>query len=224
MSTKASVNGRTVIHMGTSGMSIASADVCLTPMGPAVVPIPYPNIAQSATLSGGTSRVEVDGLPIAHAKSKFAMSSGDEGGVMGNLITGGTKGPATFLSYSMDVTVDGKPACRQGDMMVNNCAGTTPGTPPAREMQAPAPSAAALAALAHEAAGKKPKPKTVQFQLLDETGKPVPGEPYEVRHSDGKVAKGKLDKQGLGKVSGVTSPTYQLRFPERELQDWEMED
>ena len=46
-------NKRGINHKGSGGMSIAFPDVCKTPIGPAVVPIPYPNIGKSSDASGG---------------------------------------------------------------------------------------------------------------------------------------------------------------------------
>ena len=46
-------NGRGIAHQGSGGMSIAFPDVCKTPAGPAVVPIPYPNVGKASDTSGG---------------------------------------------------------------------------------------------------------------------------------------------------------------------------
>ena len=65
------VNNRTVVHKGSGGKSIAFPDVCLTPVGSSVVPIPYPNIAVSSDMDNGAKTVKSDGNPMGHEKSIF---------------------------------------------------------------------------------------------------------------------------------------------------------
>ena len=58
------VNYMSVIHAGSNGVTMAFPDVCKTPVGPAVVPIPYPNIAKSSDTASGASTVKCDGNPV----------------------------------------------------------------------------------------------------------------------------------------------------------------
>ena len=81
MPTTTSVNGMTVVHKGSSGISQAFPDVCKTPAPPAPpIPIPYPNIAMSSDTADGSTTVTVDGNPIMLSTSKYATSTGDEAG------------------------------------------------------------------------------------------------------------------------------------------------
>lgn len=75
-------NGLSIVHKGSGGEANATLpDVCLTTVGPAVVPIPYGNNAKSADLVDGTTTVTADGgNSIALKSSKFAKSTGDAGG------------------------------------------------------------------------------------------------------------------------------------------------
>src|SRR5436190_16017426 len=132
------VNKLTVVHAGTTGISTAFPDVCKTPTPAGPVPIPYPNIAQSSDTADGSSTVKVDGNPIMLKSSNFKMSTGDEAGSAMNVMSNKIKGKAEPMLYSMDVKVDGKNVFRLTDMMLQNC-GSTPGTPPAAEVQAPLP-------------------------------------------------------------------------------------
>ena len=60
------INGLSVIHQGSDGIATATApDVCLTPSPSGPIPIPYPNIAMSSDLTGGTTTVTIDGSPAA---------------------------------------------------------------------------------------------------------------------------------------------------------------
>jgi Domain of unknown function (DUF4150) len=118
------VNGtvNALVHKGGSWMSIATVpDVCKTPTPGGPVPLPYPNISQASTLSGGTTTVKVDGGNMAAIKgSKFAMSSGDEPGTVGGVKSSTFKQASTWLLYSFDVKLDGQNACRFSDKKFQN--------------------------------------------------------------------------------------------------------
>ncbi len=128
------VNFRTVVHEKSSGMAMFFPDVCKTPAPPAgPIPIPYPNIAQSTDTDGGSTKVKIDGCPIMLKDSNFKMSSGDEAGSAGGVMSSCTKGKAEFLNYSFDVKIEGKNVPRLGDMMLGN----KKNTPPMPEIQPP---------------------------------------------------------------------------------------
>jgi len=113
-------NSRGIAHAQSNGMSIAFPDVCLTPSPAGPVPVPYPNIAKSADVSGGPSSVKVDGAMPATQGAEYATSSGDEAGSAGGVASGCTKGAATFVLYSFDVKFDGQGVCRLGDPLFHN--------------------------------------------------------------------------------------------------------
>lgn len=121
-----SVNNRTVVHKDSGGKSIAFPDVCLTQVGPAVVPIPYPNMAQSSDLGNGARSVFADGHPMGHEKSVFTTSTGDEAGGHKGVASGTNKGKAEFVSFSFDVNVEGKGVVRAFDQMIHNNKNTPP--------------------------------------------------------------------------------------------------
>jgi len=76
-------NNRSNIHKGSGDKAVAGApDVCKTPVGSAVVPIPYPNISQSSTLKKGSKSVKINNQPAVLKGSTFASSSGDQAGSM----------------------------------------------------------------------------------------------------------------------------------------------
>lgn len=111
-----------LVHKGQSWMSIATVpDVCKTPTPGGPVPMPYPNMSQSSTLSDGTTTVKVDGGNMAAIKgSKFAMSTGDEPGTIGGIKSNTFKQASTWITYSFDVKLDGKNACRLTDKKFQN--------------------------------------------------------------------------------------------------------
>lgn len=131
MSTKTTVNGQTVVHENSGGIAVTFPDVCMTPVGNPLVPIPYVNVAKSIDAVNGSKTVTVDGHPIMLKDSDFSISSGNEAGTGGGVSSGVIKGKAKFVNYSNDVFIEGKPACRRLDPMVSNLSGVgnTPPTP-----------------------------------------------------------------------------------------------
>jgi hypothetical protein len=121
MSTTVIVNNMTTSHKGSSGISTAFPDVCKTPAPPAPpVPIPYPNVAQSSDVDGGSKDVLFDGKSICLKKSKIKTSTGDEAGTLNGIVSNKIKGKAAFANYSFDVKVEGSNVCRLADPTTQN--------------------------------------------------------------------------------------------------------
>lgn len=133
------VNGvaNSLVHKGSNGISVATIpDVCKTPTPGGPVPIPYPNVSQSATLAKGTSTVTADGgMMVAIKGSEFSLSNGDNAGVVGGVKSGTFMKESTWITYSFDVKMDGQNACRLTDKKFQNHENTVD---LAGEMQAPA--------------------------------------------------------------------------------------
>ncbi|MDD7973735.1 PAAR-like domain-containing protein [Roseinatronobacter alkalisoli] len=95
-------------------------DVCKTPAAKNK-PLPYPNIAFSKDLTKGTNTVKADGGHMCAIRgSEFSTSIGDEPGSGGGVKSGTHLHRATWLSWSPDVFMEGKPACRLSDKMLMN--------------------------------------------------------------------------------------------------------
>lgn len=121
------VNNLSVVHKDSGGVTIAFPDVCKTPAGPSVVPIPYPNIAMSSDTAKGSKSVKVDGNPVCLKDSNFKTSTGDEAGTAGGgVVSSKTKGKAEFVNFSMDVKIEGKNVPRALDLMLHNDKNTPP--------------------------------------------------------------------------------------------------
>jgi hypothetical protein len=121
------VNGtvNTLVHKMSNGISAATIpDVCKTPSPAGPVPIPYPNIAQSITLSSGTTNVKGDKMMAANKGSKFALSNGDNAGVAGGVKSSTFMKEATWILYSFDVKLQKKNASRLTDKMLHNAENT----------------------------------------------------------------------------------------------------
>ncbi len=118
------VNGtvNSLVHKGSNHFSAATIpDVCKTPTPGGPVPIPYPNISQSATLDKGTKTVKADGgMMIAIKGSEFSMSNGDEPGSVGGVKSNTFIKESTWILYSFDVKMEGKGACRLTDKKFQN--------------------------------------------------------------------------------------------------------
>ncbi len=113
-------NGRGIAHQGSGGRSAVFPDVCLTPQPHGPVPIPYPNLGQSADTAGGSVTVTVDGHTAMVKGAHYAVSSGDEPGSVGGVVSGTHKGRCEFMLYSFDVKIEGQNTCRLGDPLVHN--------------------------------------------------------------------------------------------------------
>lgn len=121
------VNGTclSLVHKFSNGISTATIpDVCKTPTPGGPIPIPYPNIAQSITLTNGTTTVKGDKVIAANKGSKFAMSNGDQAGTVGGVKSNVFMKEATWILYSFDVKLNGKNACRFTDPMYHNAENT----------------------------------------------------------------------------------------------------
>ena len=113
-------NTRGIAHKGSGGMSVVFPDVCKTPVGPAIVPIPYPNIGKSSDTDKGPKSVKVDKKMPMVKGAIYKTSMGDEAGLQKGIISSKTKGECEFMMYSFDVKFEGKNVCRMGDPLFHN--------------------------------------------------------------------------------------------------------
>ncbi len=117
------VNGtvNSLVHKGSNHISVATIpDVCKTPSPGGPVPMPYPNISQSATLAKGTTTVKADSMMVAVKGSEFSLSNGDNAGVAGGVKSSTFMKESTWILYSFDVKMDGNNACRLSDKKFQN--------------------------------------------------------------------------------------------------------
>ncbi len=116
------INNLSLCHKGSNGISTATIpDVCNTPSPTGPIPIPYPNIAMSSDLVQGTTTITADGGNMcANYGSEFSKSTGDEAGNLGGVASGTFIMEATWITFSFDVKLEGKGACRLTDKMFHN--------------------------------------------------------------------------------------------------------
>lgn len=104
-------------------LSFGFPDVCLTPVGPVVVPIPYPNFGAHAAAATFSPIVSVGMIPALNQGSILAMTTGDEPGVAHWTV----KGPGTFDMGNPVVFVDMLPAINLTCQTSGNTGNDQPG-------------------------------------------------------------------------------------------------
>ena len=102
------------------GMDMGFPDVCLTPAGPAVVPIPYPNIAMGPMGVPAAYTILFGGAPAHNLSTMFPMTNGDNAGVAMGVASGTVMGPSRHLTAAFTVLVGGMPATRLTSMSLQN--------------------------------------------------------------------------------------------------------
>lgn len=86
-------------------------DVCKVPAPPAPpIPTPFPNMAQCPMATGTTTKVLVQNMPALTESSKIPMSSGDEAGVAGGVVSGVNMNQVAFRVASSKVLFQGQKA------------------------------------------------------------------------------------------------------------------
>lgn len=105
-------------------LSFGLPDVCLTPVGPVIVPIPYPNFGAHAMAATFSPIVSVAMIPALNLGSVIALTTGDEPGVAHWTI----KGPGAFDTGNPVVFVDMLPAICLTCLTDGNTGNDEPGT------------------------------------------------------------------------------------------------
>ena len=102
--------------------SITAPDVCNTVVGPAVSPIPYPDIGVPSSATPTATKVFIAGALALTKASKTEPTNGDQPGASGGGGVVSTKimGAAEYIMSSMKVKIEGNPAVRLTDTMKLN--------------------------------------------------------------------------------------------------------
>lgn len=121
------VNGLTIAHKGSGGYEMNSApDVCKTPPHP--VPVPYSIISYNSGLQDGSTKTWADGGNSIDIKGSIhTPCTGDEPGSVGGVVSGTNVHESSWITYSPNVMIEGKNACRQTDKMFMNKKNTISG-------------------------------------------------------------------------------------------------
>jgi uncharacterized Zn-binding protein involved in type VI secretion len=210
------INGRAAVFVGCAGQAVAFPDVCLCPPGPPAgpVPVPLPNTVVAADLAGCAKTVTIDGQPMAHQKSYFAKSTGNEvsRSTGGGVVSHATQGMAYFQSGSEDVLVEGQPAVRHGDLLTcNHLSRMPPNTPPTpwmSTMAGPEPLPGSVRKTLSE--GKD----FIRVRFVDELGEPLGKGHYQIKTPAGREVKGRILHQGRVTLCWLASGSCEIVLPD----------
>ena len=108
-------------HMG-GGTCLGVPDVCKTPTPAGPVPIPYPNTGMNLQTSAGTaaSKVYITGQKAVLVQSEIPMSTGDEAGSAGGVVSGKIKGAVKFMVGYPKVQIEKKMPAMLGSVTTHN--------------------------------------------------------------------------------------------------------
>jgi hypothetical protein len=110
------VNGRSVAHKASSGMSVVFPDVCKTPAPSMGTPLPYPNFATTATARQKQRQTGAIGLKTPTGSDSTGLPSASGQGVIPKTVGG----QAQFVNYSFDVKYEGSPVVRHEVTQLHN--------------------------------------------------------------------------------------------------------
>ncbi len=111
-------------HSGKNARIICLApDVCLTPVGNAVVPIPYMIVSQLDWSERTVSSTQFTGQEAFTMASRTKKVTGDEPGTKGGVQSGVNKGWCRPISKKTNVFVKGAELIQNDNMYDMNCNG-----------------------------------------------------------------------------------------------------
>lgn len=96
-------NGCGVSDKGSGGKSIVFPDVCKIPVGPAIVPNPYPSLGQFSDTTKSPTSVKADGQMRMVKGAQYSASAGNEAGVAKGIASSATSDVYEFLMYSANI-------------------------------------------------------------------------------------------------------------------------
>ncbi len=204
MGIKVSADGLSIVTTKSDGKCMATIpDVCNIPGPNGPISVPFSNMAESKNAQVTSVMTQLNGGTVACMGSYCEPSTGDEGGILQGVASGTTKGKATFLLSSPTVIVESRPVCRKSDLMIMNEFNTI-----------------GLSGMNQEDVGPtkefKVETKTLEIELKDEEGNPIPDAKYIVKHSGKITDEGNLDSNGFAKIENIRGSGYKVSFPDYE--------
>ena len=197
-------NKQGISSANSNAMSIGAPDVCLTPAGPAQVPIPYPNIAKSDALDKGSKNVKIDGAMGAIDGCSYKTSSGDDPGTGKGIMSGTNKDKAEFANCSFDVKIEGKGACRNMDLMTHNSKNAVGMNldsfavpPPTEATEVKPPKNTFRVKVVEHLSWDDYDEESRRFNLGNENNKPIAGRKVKIKLPDGSEVEKTTDDKGI---------------------------
>lgn len=109
------------VSSGHTAVSMGPNDMCKTPTPGGPMPMPYPNVALSATMGPGyTTKTLVMGTPMWTKNGKSALSNGDQPGVALGVVSNKIMGMCEIIMASNDVKAEGGAVSRTLDSTLSN--------------------------------------------------------------------------------------------------------
>jgi len=116
------------LSMGV-GMDMCFPDVCLTPTPAGPLPVPYPNMAMSASTMPMAFTVLTECTPTLNMMSKGLVSMGDQTGVAMGAVSHLVAGQTSYMVGCFTIMMGGAPAQRLTSVTGQNCLGVMPNGP-----------------------------------------------------------------------------------------------
>ena len=101
-------------------MNLGFPDVCKTPIGPVITPIPYPNISETTMAIPNVFNQFITCMPIHNLMTTVPMSSGNEAGVLLGVVSQLIKGPTLHMLGSFKIFRTIMPATKMLSMSGQN--------------------------------------------------------------------------------------------------------
>jgi hypothetical protein len=105
------------------GMALAFPDVCLTPFGPVITPVPYANMALKVMAIPDQFSFMAECFPVHNMAAIIPITEGDEPGAMLNPLSGLEMGPTEYMDGSPTLLAGGVPTTMLGASTMQNGTG-----------------------------------------------------------------------------------------------------
>ena len=104
----------------SGGMDMAFPDVCLTPIGPVVTPVPYPNIATDVMGVPAAYNILYGGTPAHNMLTIVPLSNGDNAGVLLGVVSHLEMAQSRKTTGAFTCITGGAPTTRMTSMTMQN--------------------------------------------------------------------------------------------------------
>lgn len=111
---------------GQNYITSTGPDVCKTPVGSSIVPVPYSSIAFLGSAARTDGTVKLNGKAAFMLNSRTPNSMGTEPGVHKGVAQAGHLGPAAVKKATGSVFMSGWAATKHQDMAIINMASQSP--------------------------------------------------------------------------------------------------